>query len=225
MRQILIGDIHGCFVEFISLLKLINFDLKKDKLILLGDFIDKGPKVKELLDYLDYLKSSMKDNLIILKGNHELNYLYKGNFIKKLFLFCLGRCKTNKSLGDNKKHYKEWLNNNLVNYYEDNLFQCTHANIKNEIISKNSDYTLLVDRFGTIHNNYDGKLTILGHLSLKNPISIINKNKNVLEYNKEYELPKKGIIIIDTGCVHKGKLTAMVIENNKYTLYNVKKEI
>ena len=39
-----------------------------------------------------------------------------------------------------------------------------------------------------------------------------------LDYNEEKILPKKGIICIDTNCHAGNKLTAMIIDNNKYIL-------
>jgi Icc-related predicted phosphoesterase len=50
MRTILIGDIHGCYDEFMSLLDKVNYDKDNDRLIILGDFIDKGPKSFEIID-------------------------------------------------------------------------------------------------------------------------------------------------------------------------------
>jgi hypothetical protein len=67
-RLIAIGDIHGCHKEFADLLE--KLDLRKDdRLILLGDLINRGPdsgKVVELAR--EYATAS-------LLGNHELRHL------------------------------------------------------------------------------------------------------------------------------------------------------
>lgn len=42
MKTYVIGDTHGCFFEFEKLMKKINPNVKEDKLVLLGDFIDRG---------------------------------------------------------------------------------------------------------------------------------------------------------------------------------------
>ena len=98
MRTILIGDIHGCYDEFIALLKKSKFNKDKDRLIILGDFIDKGPKSFEIIDYLAKLKKEIKDRLVIIEGNHEYQFLYTGyNLILRILLFCLGRNNTKKS--------------------------------------------------------------------------------------------------------------------------------
>lgn len=44
MREnIIIGDIHGCRLEFNQLLKKIKYDKNKHRVILVGDFSDRGP--------------------------------------------------------------------------------------------------------------------------------------------------------------------------------------
>lgn len=44
MKTFVIGDIHGCYDKFERLLEIIHGDFKKDRLILLGDYIDRGGK-------------------------------------------------------------------------------------------------------------------------------------------------------------------------------------
>jgi len=50
-RTIVVGDIHGCFTEFISLLKLIDFS-SDDLLVVVGDFVDRGPQSWKVAKYI-----------------------------------------------------------------------------------------------------------------------------------------------------------------------------
>ena len=223
MRTILIGDIHGCYDEFMSLLKKIEYDKSNDRLIILGDFIDKGPKSFEIIDYLAKLKKEVKDNLVIIEGNHEFQFLYSGyNLVLKFLLFCLGRSNTKKSYKKNKQklnYYDEFLLENMQDYFEDEDYQACHASIIKNDIKDNSKYTLVVNRFHTFKSRYKGKLTITGHLGLSEPIYFDGTGKRTkLTYHVTQDLPKTGIICIDTACYSGNKLTAMIIEDDKYIL-------
>jgi serine/threonine protein phosphatase 1 len=69
------SDLHGCFDEFMELLRKINFS-GNDIMYVLGDNIDRGPKPIELLKYI-----YEHDNVISLMGNHEeflLDYIDSG---------------------------------------------------------------------------------------------------------------------------------------------------
>lgn len=69
-RLFAIGDIHGCFNGFRTLVEQVVKLKKDDKLILLGDYIDRGLRSKEVVDYIMLL---LKDGYDIepLMGNHE----------------------------------------------------------------------------------------------------------------------------------------------------------
>ena len=69
MRKIAISDIHGCNATFEALLQQINFS-KDDQLFLLGDYIDRGPSSKQVLDTIFRLKAEGYQ-INCLRGNHE----------------------------------------------------------------------------------------------------------------------------------------------------------
>lgn len=69
-RLILVGDIHGCLNQLKNLLNKVNYDGGvDDQVLLLGDFLNKGPKSIELLDF------AIDNNLDCILGNHELAML------------------------------------------------------------------------------------------------------------------------------------------------------
>ncbi|MFA0960687.1 metallophosphoesterase family protein [Roseivirga sp. BDSF3-8] len=74
MASYVISDIHGCYRTFKKLCK-DKLDLgSDDKLFVLGDHIDHGPKSRQVLDYFKVLEDRV-DNLILLRGNHEQRLL------------------------------------------------------------------------------------------------------------------------------------------------------
>lgn len=68
-RLLLVGDIHGHYKEFRKLLQKMKFDKKTDHLLVLGDFISKGPDSLKVLDYL------IDNNIDCILGNHEYDIL------------------------------------------------------------------------------------------------------------------------------------------------------
>ncbi|MEI6346425.1 MAG: metallophosphoesterase family protein [Bacteroidota bacterium] len=70
MRKWVIPDIHGCCKTLISLVENKIQPTKDDVLIFLGDYIDRGPDSKGVIDYLIRLQQS-DIPVICLLGNHE----------------------------------------------------------------------------------------------------------------------------------------------------------
>src|SRR5262249_16070376 len=68
MALFAIGDVHGCADELEELLQMLP--LKDDStVVMLGDYIDRGPYSRRVIETLIEWKS--KHNIITLSGNHE----------------------------------------------------------------------------------------------------------------------------------------------------------
>ncbi|MBN2017110.1 MAG: serine/threonine protein phosphatase [Candidatus Cloacimonetes bacterium] len=67
-RLIAVGDIHGQFDMLQRLMEKIK-PSKEDFFVFLGDYIDRGRKSKEVIDYL--IKFQKKYDAVFLRGNHE----------------------------------------------------------------------------------------------------------------------------------------------------------
>ncbi len=70
-----IPDIHGCSKTLIALVAEQIKPSKHDWLYFLGDYIDRGPDSKGVIDYILYLQQE-EHNIRLLKGNHE-DYLLR----------------------------------------------------------------------------------------------------------------------------------------------------
>lgn len=64
-RLVMVGDVHGQFKQLKALLRKIQFNARSDRLLLLGDFIAKGPDSKKVLDF------AIQNNVSCVLGNHE----------------------------------------------------------------------------------------------------------------------------------------------------------
>ena len=51
-RIFVIGDIHGCLDMLDRLMDMINWHPDRDRLIFLGDYIDRGENPKGVVDYI-----------------------------------------------------------------------------------------------------------------------------------------------------------------------------
>jgi serine/threonine protein phosphatase 1 len=71
-RTLAIGDIHGCLTALDTLLGFVQ-PTADDRLIFLGDYVDRGPDSKGVLDRLIELKRSRE--IVCLRGNHEVMML------------------------------------------------------------------------------------------------------------------------------------------------------
>lgn len=71
MRTIVIGDIHGCVKALHGLIDAIQ-PRTDDRLIFLGDYVDRGPDSKGVIDLL--LQLQQQCQTVFLLGNHEIMF-------------------------------------------------------------------------------------------------------------------------------------------------------
>lgn len=65
----MISDIHGCYQEFNQLLSKVKYDPKVDQLILVGDYCDRGPDSKDVIEQVMLLVETQ--GVIAIRGNHD----------------------------------------------------------------------------------------------------------------------------------------------------------
>ncbi len=91
-RIFVIADIHGCSAELAFLLNYLcdkESLSQKDLVVFLGDYIDRGPDSRGVLDILVDFKSDFPSS-IFLKGNHEdmlMDFLGFGGNLGHAFLY------------------------------------------------------------------------------------------------------------------------------------------
>jgi serine/threonine protein phosphatase 1 len=89
MRSYVVGDIHGCLGELECLLDSLPLE-PSDRLVFLGDYIDRGPDPKGVISHLIERQKIGQQEFIFLKGNHEdmfLSYLDLPGKNSEIFLF------------------------------------------------------------------------------------------------------------------------------------------
>ena len=68
-RRIVIGDVHGCYRTLVELIENKVKATAGDKLYFLGDLIDRGPRVRQTVDYVVDLCE--RGRAVVIRGNHE----------------------------------------------------------------------------------------------------------------------------------------------------------
>ncbi|MAG57615.1 MAG: symmetrical bis(5'-nucleosyl)-tetraphosphatase [Planctomycetes bacterium] len=71
MATYAIGDIQGCFKPFQELLRLVGFTPGTDRLWVVGDVVNRGPKSLKVLRWLH----KHQDHVDLVLGNHDLHLL------------------------------------------------------------------------------------------------------------------------------------------------------
>lgn len=64
-RDFILADLHGCYEQLLSVLEDVNFDRRCDRVLSVGDLIDRGK------DSLNCLKLLQEDWFFSVQGNHE----------------------------------------------------------------------------------------------------------------------------------------------------------
>lgn len=68
-RDFVVGDIHGCFDQLIAAMNAVGFDEENDRLLSLGDLVDRGPGSNRAWKFL------AKPYVHAIRGNHEDMFL------------------------------------------------------------------------------------------------------------------------------------------------------
>lgn len=71
MAMYVVGDIHGCYREFMQLVHKIEKQDDNARFILIGDIIDRGPEQLEMLDWAMQMVNKPDGKFQMILGNHE----------------------------------------------------------------------------------------------------------------------------------------------------------
>ncbi|MCZ2343556.1 MAG: serine/threonine protein phosphatase [Bacteroidales bacterium] len=209
MRTLAIGDIHGCSVALDALLQVVQ-PAPQDQLIFLGDYVDRGPDTKGVLDRLLGLRVS-HPRTIFLRGNHEImmNHARQNRGLRADWLSVGGdRALMSYSAdgspaGFDEVPHEHWefLTTGLRDWYETPSHIFVHANLDADLPLEEQFEDMLFWTFlsGPIRH-VSGKTVIVGHSSVPGG------------------RPRDHgcTVCIDTGVYKSGWLTCLDVNTDRY---------
>ena len=227
MNIFAIGDIHGCLNQLISIHDQIfnykNYKKEEDLLIYIGDYIDRGPKSKQVIDEILQLKNK-EIKAVFLMGNHEemmIDFLF--NKINNLENWLInGADQTFKSYDI---EVVEFIKDGFEDHIIDKLRKALIEKLGNEHLDffNNLQLTFSVAQYLFVHAGIDPKKNLTDqskqdylwarlddffHKDFKAEKIIVHGHtpeKNVVNF------PYR--INIDTGCYLSGKLSCVCLND------------
>lgn len=207
MRVLAIGDIHGCHIALSTLLQQVQPG-PDDQIIFLGDYIDRGPASREVIDSLLRLKRTC--TTIFLRGNHEdmilearEDSLKSNNSQSYVWLETLESYEA-----DDRQdwpavipdvHWKFF--ENTARFFENETHIFVHACLDPELdLREQTDSLLYWEHFDRLQPHKTGKRIICGHT-----------------YQRSGQIKDLGFAAcIDTGAAYGGWLTCLDANSGEY---------
>lgn len=215
MRTLAIGDVHGCLTALRALLPLAA-PVEGDVVVGLGDYVDRGPDSKGVLDCLIELYEA---NLLVpLCGNHdEMMVEAARGSDRSLWLSCGGR-ETLASYGHQvfdrtydrvpARHW-QFLEDECRDYFETDTHVFVHGSVYPDVPLKDQDnWVMRWQKLRGPIRHCSGKVLVCGHT---------RQQGEPLVYERT--------ICIDTGAYDSaGWLTCLHVESGRYWQANQRGE-
>lgn len=205
LRTIAIGDVHGCANALRDVLTQIQ-PRAEDTIIFLGDYIDRGPDTKSVIDQIKQLQDVC--SVITLRGNHEEMVLAALNdFQEESFWKRNGGDKVLGAYGVTTvfqlpKDFVEFVRSTTWYYETDKYFFCHGYYEPDRPLFQThwNEVCWIHVRQGSTRSHCSGKIAIVGHTP--------QRDRRILDLTH--------LKCIDTGsCFSGGCLTALDVETGQ----------
>lgn len=212
-RTLAIGDIHGCLAPLELLWKTVA-PTPEDKVIFIGDYVDRGPDSKGVIDFCLGLSDEL--DVTFLSGNHEEKFLLANLDHTELahWLEAWGGGATLESYGPGgfddvpEAHWEFLRTGRLFTETETHIF--VHANLEPDVeLDAQLPFSMIHKKFGTPEPHCSGKIMVCGHTAQKTHVP----------------LDLGHAICIDTDPGRGGWLTCLDAESRRYWQTNFAGEV
>jgi serine/threonine protein phosphatase 1 len=208
-RHLAIGDIHGCITALRTLLDFVGLR-PDDTIVTLGDYVDRGPDSAGVIDYV--MQLGKQHRVVALRGNHEIMMLdardkmswsvpwlsYGGEETLRSYAAVSGEPG---SFADVPAEHFDFLENQLLDYYESDSHFFVHANVDPKVpLAKQKDPALFWQKYKDPAPHCSGKTMVCGHTTQESGLPASNDNS----------------ICIDTWVYGDGWLTCLDVESGMF---------
>ena len=202
MRTFAIGDIHGCLSALETLLDFLNMR-PDDRLVFLGDYVDRGPNSRGVIELL--MRLSQNPTHQFVRGNHD-QWMLQARLDEewRQSWGMVGGLETLESydattLDDIPNSHFEWLEKTPL-FFQTETHIFVHGAIGQKPPEKTGETWLLWRRISDMTSPHpSGKRVICGHTAQK----------------KGVPLNRGHAVCIDTHCYGGGWLSALNIDSNQ----------
>ena len=165
--RLAIGDIHGCLTALETMMEVVK-PSRDDLVVTLGDYVDRGPDSKGVIDYLLEFREDHK--LVPLMGNHEIQMIRaletRGDRERFLSEMCGGRDTLASYGGDfadvPEEHWDFMREAALYHELEHHIL--VHAGLAADLPVDGQDReTYYYQRFFSQEPHQSGKMVVCGH--------------------------------------------------------------
>jgi serine/threonine protein phosphatase 1 len=203
-----IGDLHGCMDKLSEIVRRCYDDAagRSMRYVFLGDYVDRGPDSRGVVQFLIELQRTHPDRDVFLKGNHEDlmlaaadSDLFEGRWLDNGGIQTLESYELT-SAADIPGDHLDWLRR-LPLFFDDGRRFFVHAGVHpDRPLDQQDEYDLLWIRkpFLTSEKDY-GRLVVHGHTPLASGRPDLRANR----------------LNLDTGAVFGRPLTAAVFGSDE----------
>jgi serine/threonine protein phosphatase 1 len=174
MRELAVGDIHGCFTALETLAAFVPFT-DDDLVITLGDYVNRGPDSRDVIEWL--IDRERRGCLVALRGNHEVMMLAareSGDDLERFLdyggdatLASYARRGEKGRLKDVPESHWDFIERTRGLFESEHRFY-VHGNASPDApLAEQPDYMLYWEKFGDPPPHMSGKTMICGHTSQK----------------------------------------------------------
>ncbi len=215
----IIGDVHGCFDELLILLEKLGYNIQHSnakytvthpqgrQVIFLGDLVDRGPKIPQVLQLV--MDMVVAGNALCIKGNHDVKLLrkLKGHNIKLVH----GLAESVHQLETTSANFRRQVIDFIDKIPEHYIFDAgklvvAHAGLLEELQGRNTGKVYEFALYGKVIGRDESGFPIRYNWAAD------YKGSAMVVYGHTPIICSEWVnntICIDTGCVFGGKLTAL----------------